>query len=169
MGAALSAGLLLSSCGGGGSPAAPNTPAPMPTPTPAPSEIVVLNGSNFDERVLRSEAVWLVEFYSPTCPHCMRMEPVVERLAADFSGRADVGQVNVDTERFLVRAWDIIGWPTFVVVKDGNEVDRWLGETTYGQLAAMIEAAFPSPSVGRDRVGSMNHRRGVSLPLRGEG
>jgi thioredoxin 1 len=137
----MAAGLLLSACGGGGgSPTAtgvPTSPAP-----PGPSAVVVLHAGNFDELVLQTSGVCLVEFYAPGCTFCGRMDPIVEQLAADFADRALVGRVNVQTEPSLMTAWGIRGWPTFVVVKDGSEVDRWAGATSYEQLAGMIQAAL---------------------------
>ena len=38
-----------------------------------------------------------------------------------------VGKVNVQTEPTLMMAWGVLGWPTFVLIKDGSEVDRVLG------------------------------------------
>jgi thioredoxin 1 len=148
--ALLAAGLLLSACGGGGgSPTAvsvpASTPTPTPTPTPGPSAVVVLEVGNFAERVLLADGVCLVEFYSPACSHCRDMEPIVEQLAVDFADRAMVGKVNVQTEVPLVSAWNILGWPTFVIVKNGSEVDRWLGATSRERLAGMLEAALAAP------------------------
>lgn len=140
-GVLLTAGLVLSACGGGsGSPTAASVPAP--TPTPESSAVVTLDVGNFDELVLLADGVSLVEFYSPDCSHCLRMQPTVEELAVDYADRALVGRVNVQTETPLVRTWNILGWPTFVVVKGGAEVDRWLGEASYEQLSGMIEAAL---------------------------
>ncbi len=142
----LAAGLLLSACGGGGgSPSAASVPAATPTPAPGPSAVVVLEVGTFDEQVLRANGVSLVEFYATNCSHCRTMEPIVERLAVDFADRALVGKVNVQTEVPLVGAWNILGWPTFIVVKNGSEVDRWLGATSYERLAAMLEAALAAP------------------------
>ena len=144
--ALLAAGLLLPACGGGGgSPTSTSAPTATPTPTPGPSAVEVLDVGNFDELVLLVDGVSLVEFYAPGCSHCTRMEPIVEQLAVDFADRALVGKVNVQTEIPLMVAWNIFGWPTFVVVKDGTELDRWLGETSYEQLAGMLEAALQAP------------------------
>ena len=141
----LAAGLLLSSCGGGGgSPTAASVPASTP-PAPGPSAVVVLEVGTFDERVLQADGVCLVEFYATSCSHCRDMEPIVEQLAVDFADRALVGKVNVQTEVPLVGAWNILGWPTFIVVKNGSEVDRWLGATSYERLAGMLEAALAAP------------------------
>ena len=142
----LAAGLLLSACGGGGgSPTAASVPTPTPTPTPGPSAVVVLEVDNFDERVLQADGVCLVDFYALNCGHCRDMEPIVEQLAVDFAGRALVGKVNVQTEVPLVSAWNILGWPTFIVVKNGTEVNRWLGATSYERLASMLEGALAAP------------------------
>jgi thioredoxin 1 len=139
----LAAGLLLSACGGGGgSPTAASVPTSTPTPTPGPSAVVVLEVGNFDERVLQADGVCLVEFYSLACSHCRDMEPIVEQLAVDFADRALVGKVDVQTEGPLVGAWNVLGWPTFIVVKNGSEVDRWLGATSYERLTGMLEAAL---------------------------
>jgi thioredoxin 1 len=138
----LAAGLLLSACGGGGgSPTATSAPPPAP----GPSAVVVLHAGNFDELVLQADGVCLVDFYAPGCTYCTQMEPIVERLAVDFDDRALVGKVNVQDEAALRAAWGIRGWPTFVLFKDGSEVNRWLGATSYEQLAGMIQAALDAP------------------------
>jgi len=34
------------------------------------SDVIKLDSSNFKEKVLKSDEVWLVEFYAPWCGHC---------------------------------------------------------------------------------------------------
>lgn len=38
-------------------------------------EVVVLDQSNFDELVMNSKDIWMVEFYAPWCGHCKALEP----------------------------------------------------------------------------------------------
>ena len=101
---------------------------------------MALNAGNLETTV--ATGVSLVEFYHPTCSHCRAMEPVVEQLATDFQGRAVVGKVNVTTDQAVATAWGVRGYPTFIVVQDGQEHSQWLGETSYDQLARMIRAAL---------------------------
>jgi thioredoxin 1 len=139
--AALLGGLPLVGCGGGS--ASPTTPTPPPPASPpVSSAVVALDASNFDPVVTNGAGVCLVEFYHPSCSHCRAMEPVVERLAADFEGRAVVGKVDVATAPEIAAAWSVPGYPTFVVVKDGRELSRWLGATSYDRLAQMVQAAL---------------------------
>lgn len=137
-GFALAAALVLAACGGS-SPTTSSAPTPAPPP-PANSAVVALGAGNFDATV--AAGVSLVEFYHPSCSHCRAMEPVVERLATDFVGQAVVGKVNVTTDQALTNAWGVRGYPTFIVLKDGRQLDIWLGETSYDQLAGMIRAAL---------------------------
>lgn len=102
--------------------------------------MVVLNTSNFEATV--ASGVSLVDFYHPSCSHCRAMEPVVERLATDFQGQAVVGKVNVTTDRDLATAWGVRAYPTFIVIKDGEEHSTFLGETTYDRLAQLIRRAL---------------------------
>jgi thioredoxin 1 len=139
LGWALGVALLLGGCGGD-SPATASPPAPAPPP--GASAVVALDASNFDAVVIQAAGVCLVEFFHPACSHCRNMEPIVERLAVDFDGRAVVGKVDVTTSADLARAWGVRGYPTFVVVKDGRELNRYLGEQPYEQLTAIVNAAL---------------------------
>lgn len=84
----------------------------------------------------------MVEFYSPTCPYCQMMEPIVEQLARDYAGRAVVGRVDINLDPGLVSTWRVSGWPTFLFFRDGREVARQVGATSYDQLARMINSAI---------------------------
>jgi thioredoxin 1 len=104
--------------------------------------VVVLTASNFDTVVTDGAVVCLVEFFHPDCSHCRAMEPVLERLAVDFQGQAVVGKLDASAEPEIAAAWSVPGYPTFVVVREGSEHSRWLGETSYDQLARMVQAAL---------------------------
>lgn len=76
------------------------------------------------------------------------MGPIVNRLAADFSLRATVAQVNVLEQGGLSQRYGVTAVPTFVFFKDGREVRRQLGTTTYEDLARQLEALLAAPQGG---------------------
>jgi thioredoxin-like negative regulator of GroEL len=104
--------------------------------------VVTLDASNFDALVTNGGGVCLVDFFHPACSHCRNMEPIVERLGADFQGQALVGKVDVTASPQLAQAWGVRGYPTFVVVKDGREFSRRRGEQTYDHLATILHTAL---------------------------
>jgi thioredoxin 1 len=68
------------------------------------------------------------------------MGPIVNRLAADFDGRAIVAMVNVNEQGALTRTYGVTATPTFVYFKGGREVSRQVGQTTYEDLAGKLQA-----------------------------
>ncbi len=50
--------------------------------------------------------------------------PVIESLAEEFRGRARVATVHADRGGDLLAAFDASGFPTYLVFRDGVEVDR---------------------------------------------
>jgi protein disulfide-isomerase A6 len=49
-------------------------------------DVFVLNGENFDELVLGSKDIWMVEFYAPWCGHCKNLEPEWNQAATRLKG-----------------------------------------------------------------------------------
>ena len=73
------------------------------------------------------------------------MVPIVTQLATDFDGRALVGTVDVNTQSALTRAYGVSAVPTFVFFKNGREVSRQSGTTTYADLAGKLQALLAAP------------------------
>jgi thioredoxin 1 len=89
--------------------------------------VITLTKDNFDERVLRSEAPVLVDYWAPWCGPCRLLGPVVEQLAAEHAGSLTVGKVNVDDDPELAERADVQGIPTVVLYRDGQPVARAVG------------------------------------------
>ena len=52
--------------------------------------------SEFEERVLQSEMPVVVDFMAPWCMPCRMVAPTLEKLAAEYDGRALIAKVNTD-------------------------------------------------------------------------
>lgn len=52
----------------------------------AGGNVVDLTSANFDEKVIKSDALWVVAFVAPWCGHCQRLHPEYEK-AADSLGK----------------------------------------------------------------------------------
>ena len=73
------------------------------------------------------------------------MGPIVNRLAVDFAGRANVAQVNVLEQGQLGQRYQVTAVPTFVFFNDGGEVRRQVGTSTYDDLAGKLQALVAAP------------------------
>ena len=118
--------------------------AGAPSYTPSPHLVLVESPSGFEEKVLHSERPALVEFYSPLCPPCKRMEPTMHSLADRFAGRLVVAKVNAADLNELAERYRIQAVPTIIVFKDGEQLVREVGYQSEEKLAALLEAHVPA-------------------------
>jgi len=105
----------------------------------AAATIKEVTASELNE-LLNHKRVVLADFSATWCPPCRAMTPIVERLAARFSGRADVVKVDVDRDDELASAHGVRGIPTFLLFANGQVVERVVGMTSETALAAVIES-----------------------------
>ncbi|CAO2814215.1 unnamed protein product [Amaranthus hypochondriacus] len=80
-----------------------------------PSVSVELNSRNFDELVLKSKDLWLVEFFAPWCGHCKKLAPEWKKAANNLKGKVKLGHVNCDEEKSLMSRFKVQGFPTILV------------------------------------------------------
>lgn len=67
-----------------------------------------------------------VEFSAEWCGPCKRMEPTVEKLESEFKS-AVFFSVDVDDVPSIAQKYKIRTLPTFLVLKDGQEINRITG------------------------------------------
>ncbi len=105
------------------------------------SEVIHIKG-NFDEEVLQSSVPVLVDFGAEWCGPCQRLAPFVEELANDFSDRAKVAKVDVDSNQELATQYGVMSVPTVIVFKGGEQAQKWVGFTPKETLAQGLEDAL---------------------------
>lgn len=95
--------------------------------------------ASFDEDVLKQDGVVLVDFYADWCGPCKAVEPALEDLARDYEGELKIVKVDTDADPELKTRYNVAGIPAFIVIKNGELVDRFVGGKTRGQIAAIVE------------------------------
>ncbi len=79
------------------------------------------------EQDLNSGKVMLVDFWANWCMPCRMLGPVIEKLAGDYEGKAEIGKVDVDEQGELAMHYGVMSIPTVILFKDGQEVTRLVG------------------------------------------
>jgi thioredoxin-like negative regulator of GroEL len=52
-----------------------------------------LDGPRLNE-IIGTKKPWFIKFYSPTCPHCVRLAPTWTKMASELRNQVDVAEVN---------------------------------------------------------------------------
>lgn len=89
------------------------------------AEIIDLDSSNFD-RTVSTQGLVLVDFWAEWCGPCKTMHPVFERMAKKYP-HIQFARVNVDKAQEIAMRFGVQSIPTFIMFKDGQQVDRMMG------------------------------------------
>lgn len=76
---------------------------------------------------LTREGSVLVDFWGPRCQPCLQMMPTVEKLEEESAGAVTVVKVNASENRDVCRELRVFGLPTYVLLRDGEELERLSG------------------------------------------
>ncbi|GAA0117548.1 thioredoxin [Clostridium senegalense] len=86
-----------------------------------------ITDSSFNEEVLNSKGLVLVDFWAPWCGPCKMLGPVLEELAGEMNESLTIGKVDVDANVEKASAYKISAVPTMLLFKDGDLVDKFSG------------------------------------------
>ena len=76
-------------------------------------------------------------FTADWCNPCKKVKPIVEELNRE-QAEANFQIIDVDIEMELTRKFEVRSVPTFILIKDGVEVNRITGAQTRDSLIGFI-------------------------------
>lgn len=87
-----------------------------------------------------ANADWVMtEFYATWCPHCKRMQPIVEEFKKSVKGILEVVQIDIDQESALADLYTIETVPTFILIRKGEQLWRQSGEMPLERLEKTVK------------------------------
>ena len=104
--------------------------------------VLEVTESNFEQEVLQVGTPVLVDLWAAWCGPCRMIAPVVEELAATYTGKVKMGKLNVDEHPQVAAQFRIMNIPTLLLFKGGKEVDRIVGVVPKEELVRRIEKAL---------------------------
>ena len=87
-----------------------------------------VNKDNFEAEVVQSDIPAVVDLWGPKCGPCLALMPQVEELGATYEGRVKFCKLNVAENRRLCATLRVMGVPTFLFYKNGEQTARITGD-----------------------------------------
>jgi thioredoxin 1 len=106
----------------------------------ADAATVHLTEQNFDEALVASQGLMMVDFWAEWCGPCRAIAPVLEELARASAGKLTLAKVNVDENPGLAARYGIRSIPTILFVKDGKVADQVIGAVPKAQIQKKLDA-----------------------------
>jgi thioredoxin 1 len=87
--------------------------------------VLTLTDKNFQQQT--KNKLVLVDFWASWCAPCRMMAPVLNDVASELKGNSHVGKVDIQQYQSLAQKFQVRNIPTLVLLKNGVEVNRFVG------------------------------------------
>lgn len=102
--------------------------------------MLVLDKTNFEEEVLKSEGYVLVDFFGDGCAPCEALMPHVMSLSDKYGEKLKFTKLNTTKARRVAIGQKILGLPVISIYKDGEKVEELIKENaTPENVEALIQ------------------------------
>jgi len=91
------------------------------------ANIEELNENNFENTVLKSPKLTLVDFSAPWCGPCRKMTPVLEQIQNEMVDSIKITKVDTDKHPNLASEYGVFSLPSMLLFKNGEVKEVMVG------------------------------------------
>ena len=102
------------------------------------TDIPMVTEHDFEQRVLKSPLPVLLDFTAEWCAPCRALEPVMEKLASNHTGKVRVLRLDADASAAVAARYRVRALPTVISFVDGQEHKRHTGATSMAVLVGLL-------------------------------
>ena len=103
---------------------------------------IIINDNSFEKEVLKSENLTLVDFWAEWCGPCRAIGPIVDELATEYSGKAKIGKLNVDTDNQVAAQYGVRSIPALLIFKDGSVANQIVGAVPKEKITELLDSVI---------------------------
>jgi thioredoxin 1 len=107
---------------------------------PESSKLITLNPTNFQNQT--KSGIVLIDFWASWCMPCKMMSPILNEVADEIGDKAKICKVNVEEHQQLSSKFSVRNIPTLILLKNGKEIDRFVGVKTKDFLFKQINKSL---------------------------
>ena len=98
----------------------------------------IIDSASFETEVLNSDIPVLVDFFAEWCAPCKMLAPILEKLAEELAGKANIVKIDIDKDIDLATKYGITAVPTLIVFKNGEVIYTTTGLQPLESLKSLI-------------------------------
>jgi thioredoxin 1 len=102
--------------------------------------IVNLCDNEFEQQVLQSEQLVVVDFWAPWCGPCKTIAPILEELAKEYDGKIKIGKINIDENQKVTTRYQIMSIPSLLFFKKGKVAAQLVGVRSTADIKNTIDS-----------------------------
>ena len=102
------------------------------------ADLLEVTEQTFENEVLKSDKVTVVDFWAPWCGYCIKLSPVIEQISKEMPNVKFV-KMNSDENENVARDYAVSGLPCLLIFKNGEPQDRIVGAVPKSNIISGVQ------------------------------
>ena len=100
--------------------------------------LIILNDSNYKKQI--KTGVSIIDFWAPWCMPCKVQGPIINEVADEMAGKANICKINIDENKKAAAEFGIRSIPTILIFRDGKILKKLTGLKSKSVLIKNIQS-----------------------------
>ena len=98
-----------------------------------------ITDTEFENEVLDSKVLVVVDFWAPWCSPCKTIAPILEEIAENYGDKLKIIKINIDSNMLIAQRYNVKGIPTIMLFKNRKCIETKVGIIEKSQLISLID------------------------------
>jgi len=110
--------------------------------------VELVTDATFEERAVKAPVLTVVDFFTAWCGPCKLLSPTLDELSEDYGATVRFVKVDAEESPEVARRYDVTGYPTVVMLSEGEEVGRFSGAWPRREVRRRIDGCLGKEAPG---------------------
>lgn len=99
-----------------------------------------LSDTEFEQKILKSENLVVVDFWAPWCGPCKMIGPILDKISQEYDGKIKIYKINIDEHQATASKYQVLSIPTLLFFQNGKVANQVVGVKSEADIKKIIDS-----------------------------